>query len=135
MSVYLNDWSESGQDGMLSDFGITTAEIAGADILVASYTYEDYSGSAYVLFRRDGKLFEVHGGHCSCYGLSESNYTGGTTTQWQPEETTEEVIRHRLEHGTWGEEDKIKEATRAALVAAPPVAANDNRAAAGGKTY
>lgn len=39
------------------------------NILFASYVYEDYSGDAVVLFERDGKLYEVYGSHCSCYGL------------------------------------------------------------------
>lgn len=83
MTVYHNDWSETGEKGMLDDFGITKSDIDGCDILVASYTYEDYSGGAYVLFRKDGKLFEVHGSHCSCHGLEAESYTGGPT-QWQP---------------------------------------------------
>jgi len=104
--TYLNDWSESGREGMISDFQINENALDGAEILVASYTYEDYSGDAYVLFRRDGKLFEVHGGHCSCYGLEG---------QWEPEETTKEAILHRLDNGSWGEENKIANITREAL--------------------
>lgn len=40
-------------------------------LLYADYTYEYYSGDAYVLgYNKDTKqFFEVHGGHCSCYGL------------------------------------------------------------------
>lgn len=56
------------------------------DILLATYEYEHYSGSAFVLFERDGKLFEVHGSHCSCYGLEG---------QWEPEETTWAAIAMR----------------------------------------
>lgn len=104
--TYLNDWSESGRQGVISDFQINESALDGVEVLVASYTYEDYSGSAYVLFRRDGKLFEVHGGHCSCYGLEG---------QWEPEETTKEAILHRLDKGPWGEEDKIANITREAL--------------------
>jgi len=115
MSVYLHDWEDSGEEGMLSDFGIDKSALDGAKVLVASYTYEDYSGDAYVLFERDGKLFEVHGGHCSCYGLSEHDYSGGTSTQWEPEETSEEAIRHIIAKGTWGEEEKIKDIILAAL--------------------
>lgn len=114
-AVYLNDWAGSGEEGMLSDFGITAEALAGASVIVASYTYEDYSGGAYVLFERDGKLFEVHGSHCSCYGLSESSYSGDTSTQWDPEEADRDAIIHRLVNGTWGEEDKIKDAVLAAL--------------------
>lgn len=42
-------------------------------ILYADYTYEDYSGDAYVLGYDFDKQqwFEVHGSHCSCYGLED----------------------------------------------------------------
>ena len=102
--MYLNDWKDSGLEGMKSDFGIDDAALAGAEILLASYGYENYEGSAFVLFRRDGKLYEVNGCHCSCYGLSEQGYSGDTETQWQPEETTLESLRHRLEEGSLGKE-------------------------------
>lgn len=98
MRMFLNDWKKSGIDGMKDDFGITDADLGGVEILLASYTYEDYSGSAFVLFRKDGKLFEVNGSHCSCFGLSESDYSGDTTSQWQPEETNAESLAKRLEH-------------------------------------
>lgn len=47
-------------------------------IIYADYTYEDYSGSSDVYFydKRDNLFYEVHGGHCSCYGLED---------QWEPE--------------------------------------------------
>lgn len=95
--MFLNDWKSSGLDGMISDFGISHQDLDGCRILLADYTYEDYSGSAYVLFEKDGTLYEVVGSHCSCFGLSESDYSGDTESQWQPEETTIEAVRHRLE--------------------------------------
>lgn len=81
---YLHDWAESGRDGVRDCFEISEADLAGAEILLADYTYEDNSGDAFVLFRRDGKLYEVHGAHCSCFGLEG---------QWEPEETTVEALR------------------------------------------
>ncbi len=71
-------------------------DLTDANILLAYYNYQDYSGDAFVLFERYGKLYEVSGGHCSCYGLEG---------QWHPEETTIESLRHRLNEGnlgTWG---------------------------------
>ncbi len=56
-----------------------------ADIIFAGYTYEDYSGDALVVFQRDGKLYEVNDGHCSCNGLEN----------WAPEETSIEALRIR----------------------------------------
>lgn len=56
------------------------------DIIYAEYDTPDYEGYAFVLFMRDGKLYEVHGSHCSCYGLEG---------QWEPEETSWEAIAMR----------------------------------------
>ena len=47
-----------------------------------------------MLFRKDGKLYEVNGSHCSCYALEG---------QWEPEETTVEALRHRVINGRLGE--------------------------------
>lgn len=105
--IYLNDWAESKFEGMCQDFDGTRwsayresdtkahelPRFQGIDVLFASYTYESYEGDAFVLFRKDGKLFEVNGGHCSCYGLEG---------QWEPEETTIEAIEHRLKNDYFG---------------------------------
>lgn len=109
MSVFLNDWSgENGQSQMLENFYIGEAAISGFSVLVASYTYECYSGSAYVLLRENatGDYFEVHASHCSCYGLED---------QWSPEKADPEEILHRINNGSWGEEHKIADYIRVAL--------------------
>ena len=56
---------------------------AGVEVLWASYDYMSYSGYAWVIFTKQGKLYEVNSSHCSCYGLQ------GT---WSPEETSWEFI-------------------------------------------
>lgn len=56
------------------------------EIIFASYGGRDYEGHALVLFEHDGKLYEVHGSHCSCFGLED---------QWKPEETSWEAIAMR----------------------------------------
>lgn len=100
--VLLHDWSSV--DGLYEDFEATRwGEISSyliankddVEILLGSYTYECYSGNAFVLFRlkSNGFLYEVNGSHCSCYGLEG---------QWSPEEVTVEEIRHRLEKGNLG---------------------------------
>jgi len=66
------------------------------NILFASYGTDNYSGDAFVLFEKDGKLYEVNGSHCSCYGLEG---------QFEPEETTLEAIEMRLTKGTMGFDD------------------------------
>lgn len=100
--MYLNDWNEKRDmvrdfSGLYRDEDIDKA-MAGfehVDVLLASYSYENYSGDAFVLFRdtRDGQLYEVHGGHCSCYGLED---------QWSPELCDLQSLKHRLEEGNLG---------------------------------
>lgn len=103
--IYLNDWKDGTATDVFTDFDGTRwsayrdddavpvqdkPEYQGVEILLASYSYANYSGDAFVLFRRDGKLYEVNGGHCSCYGLEG---------QWEPEETSVEALRIRLANG------------------------------------
>ena len=73
MSIYLADWESSGIEGMIGDFErvydwqkdgkekiaefLKSEKYAGIEVLLAYYSYEDYSGKAFVLFRRDGKLY------------------------------------------------------------------------------
>lgn len=63
------------------------------NILFASYGQNNCSGDAFVLFEKNGELFEVNGGHCSCYGLEG---------QFTPEATTLEALAHRLTAGNMG---------------------------------
>lgn len=69
-------------------------QFRGCKILLASYGTPSYEGYAFVLFERDGKLYEVNGSHCSCYGLEG---------QWDPEETTVDALRCRVAEGRLGE--------------------------------
>ena len=62
-------------------------------ILFAWYGNGSYDGTAFVLFERGGKLYEVNGGHCSCYGLEG---------QWEPEETSVEELEFRIREGGLG---------------------------------
>lgn len=112
--IYLNDWKDGGFEAMVADFeGLwdakeLTPEILsserwhGVEVLIASYGTENYGGDAFVLFRRDGKLFEVNGNHCSCYGLGSQSYSGDRDTQWEPEETAIPAIRLRMTAGNLG---------------------------------
>ena len=84
---FLNDFEDV--DGVLREFtenkygGITTDAFNPDEIVIlyADYTYENYSGDAYVFGYNKVKecFFEVHGGHCSCYGLER---------QWVEDELT-----------------------------------------------
>ena len=95
--IYLNNW-DSKQD-VINDFFPEyrepkyKGELDNINILLASYTYWSYDGDAFVLFEKEGKLYEVNGSHCSCYGLEG---------QWDPEETTKEALLHRINEGTLG---------------------------------
>ena len=84
MIVYRHDFKDA--EDVIAQFDAPADALAGATVFFADYTYEDYSGSATVIFEKDGKLWEVNGSHCSCYGLEG---------QWQPEETTWEAIAIR----------------------------------------
>jgi hypothetical protein len=84
-------WQES-KDQMAA--ALASDKWKDLDILLASYGQGSYEGEAFVLFRKEGKLFEVHGSHCSCYGLEG---------QWEPEETTIESLEHRMAKGTLGD--------------------------------
>lgn len=68
-------------------------EFEGVKVLFAYYSYENYSGYAWVLFEKNGKLYETSGSHCSCYGLEG---------QWSEEEVDLVELEHRLNEGTFG---------------------------------
>ena len=106
--ILLNEWAGKTPEAVFAEFEDTrwdaykdsskppisdSPEFKGVEILLASYGSGGYEGSAFVLFRRDGQLYEVNGSHCSCYGLEN---------QWDPELTTVEALRHRLTKGTLG---------------------------------
>lgn len=96
--VFLNDWSS--EDQVYKNFAGYDNEYKidkeGKKILFASYGYENYSGDAFVLFEENGELYEVNGGHCSCYGLEG---------QWTPSLASLEELKYRLTEGTMGESD------------------------------
>ena len=77
MKIYF-EMFEDDQD-IISNFQIDVSALNGLEIIYAAYTPGDYCGDAHVIFRKESKLFEVNGSHCSCYGLEG---------QWEPEETT-----------------------------------------------
>lgn len=108
--MFLNNWAGQSAEDVFKEFDGTRwdnyrndedpapvsekPEFKGAEILLASYGTPSYEGRAFVLFRRDGKLYEVNGSHCSCYQLEG---------QWEPEETTAEALLHRVDNGTLGD--------------------------------
>lgn len=87
----------TGYEDMIEQWGdIVSQPVPNEnDVLFACYEYENYSGDALVIFKHGDKLYEVHGGHCSCYGLSEVGYSGGSESQWKPEETSWKALNMR----------------------------------------
>lgn len=77
-------------DSVWGKFNVSDSDRAFTNILFASYEYEDYSGSAFVICENEGLLYEVSGGHCSCYGLEG---------QWQPELIVLGELEHRVIKG------------------------------------
>lgn len=90
-----------------SSYGELDQNVLNADIIFAAYDTPDYEGYAMVLLRENGKLFEVHGSHCSCYGLEG---------QWEPEEVEPEVLLERVERASWGIAKDYAEQIRSALL-------------------
>lgn len=100
---YHNDW-DCWAD-VQRDFRMEEKE--PTEVLYASYTYENYSGSADVLYRKGRKYYYVNGGHCSCYGLED---------QWSPTEYTKrQLIAMFKQPATWGFWHDQKEAMLAIL--------------------
>lgn len=75
----------SSEEDVFSFFQVNRSDRVGVNIIFAFYDVEDWDGDAFVLFEKDGLLYEVHGSHCSCYGLED---------QWCPEETNKEALLH-----------------------------------------
>lgn len=77
MNIYQGGFCDEQE--MIENFQIGSQELIGVEIIHARYDTGGYEGDAHVIFRKEGKLYEVNGSHCSCYGLEG---------QWAPEETT-----------------------------------------------
>ena len=84
MQRYYGNWSTLTE--MCDDFQIDEASLTDCDILFARYDTPEYEGYAFVVFRKDNVLYEVHGSHCSCNGLEGL---------WEAEATTIEALRMR----------------------------------------
>lgn len=90
-NIFLGNWDD--EQDIINDFELEQNELNGAFVLLAEYTTGGYEGSAFVLFERNGQLYEVNGSHCSCMGLEG---------QWSPEETSADVLVHRIKAGNLG---------------------------------
>ena len=59
-------------------------------VIFAAYDQQDYDGHAEVIFIRNGKIYMVQGGHCSCYGLED---------QFEPVEMSVDGLRRIILDG------------------------------------
>jgi hypothetical protein len=113
VTVYFGLFSDA--DEVTNNFNAPSGALDGAEVLLAWYEYEDYSGDAFVLYEKDGKLYEVNGSHCSCDGLED---------QWDPEETTWEALAHIYRKGSrFGRDDDASRRLRELIDARVPVEA------------
>ena len=80
---------------IISYFDIKESEFPDG-LLYARYDEGCYEGSAFLLFKTDGKFYEVNASHCSCYGLEG---------QFDLEETTLEALLHRAQGGRFTYEE------------------------------
>lgn len=109
--VFLGDWENSRDVFQSFEY-----HCDGENILFAAYSEDyGYDGKALVIFEKEGKFFEVHGSHCSCYKLEE---------QWDPEESSFLAIKkliaekyEDLEGGFIGEFNRLITEPIAAWVA------------------
>lgn len=85
-----------------NDFGIPEEHLEGCTLIVAYMSVGSYGcdSAAFVVFEKEGNLYEVNASHCSCYGFSESDYSGDTRTQWKPEAV--EDVQAILQRSDWG---------------------------------
>lgn len=92
--IFEGDFGSVGD--VISNFNLDTAQaevLRAADRVYAVYGHEDYDGWAFVLYRTQGRWYEVHGSHCSCYGLEG---------QWEPEEAVlQAVARYDCDTASW----------------------------------
>lgn len=78
------------KEDVINSYSAPADSLDNVEMLLAWYGYGDYCGSSFVLFIKDGKLYEVNGSHCSCYGLEG---------QWSPEETSWDALKTRHFYG------------------------------------
>jgi len=92
-NAFLNEWHDGDEELLKKEFGLLADELVNVTILLATYIHDELGGEAFVLFRKNGTLYEVNASHDSM---------GRMTGQWEPEETLLKALRYRLEQGRLG---------------------------------
>lgn len=88
MGKYISEFKN--KTSIVEQYRAPKDALRGAVVHLAWYGYGSYEGSSLVIFEKDGKLYEVNGSHCSCYGLEG---------QWEPEETNWKALEMREFYG------------------------------------
>lgn len=76
---------------LVKEYGANDYIIENFEVLIAYESVGAYgcdSSSFFLLKDKEGKLYEVHGSHCSCFGFED---------QFNPEETLIEALKFRIE--------------------------------------
>ncbi len=84
MSEYISEFKN--QKDVIKEYEAPIDALRKAKIHLAWYGYGSYCGDSLVIYEQGGKLYEVNGSHCSCFGLEG---------QWNPEETSWEALAKR----------------------------------------
>lgn len=84
MAKYIQEFKNK-QD-VIDQYHASKHALDGAKMYLAWYGYGSYCGSSLVVYEKGGRLYEVNGSHCSCYGLEG---------QWEPEETSWNALSMR----------------------------------------
>jgi hypothetical protein len=76
---------EDLRNHIITSYEAKPEELEGFTFLIAYESVGSWGcdSSSFFLLEKDGKLYENHGSHCSCYGFEG---------QWKPEETTIEYL-------------------------------------------
>lgn len=88
----------SNVQDILDQYELDKSALDGVTIICAYYENEDYDGSSAVLYEKDGKIYLVEAGHCSCYGLEG---------QFESTQYEEKDLREKLESADSWEDSLI----------------------------
>jgi hypothetical protein len=93
---------------VVSDYGTDRSAVEPFEFICAYESVGSWGcdSSSFFLLKRDGKLFEVNGSHCSCYGFED---------QWKPEETSKDALLRRSYIGLGGYDNHPEENRKAIL--------------------
>lgn len=80
MSLFLGAWEDEAD--ICRDMEISPGTLAEYEVLIAGYWSGSWEGSVWMLLRKDGQLYEVHAGHCSCNGLEGQFGPSATTVEY-----------------------------------------------------